>query len=186
MVSPTGCRLWKVMLLPSRERYSSSRTDRSSFWASSSAPKLRASCRAPRMIWVMATVNASDSSTLVSGTGWSMALNASPVSTGTTAARAAFPTAPATIRITIHQCGRTCDQIQRTGLVRSVVCARCMENSRGAVTDIEVDSTTSACATIHTENRFLQQQVHVNLANFSKEKEKNEIPQFDRDLVSDP
>src|SRR5512139_536090 len=122
----------------------------------------------------MATVNASGSSTLVSGTGWSMALNASPVSTGTTAARAAFPTAPATIRITIHQCGRTCDQIQRTGLVRSVVCARCMENSRGAVTDIGNDSTTSVGATIHTANRFLQRQVHVGLANFFRGEGKNE------------
>ena len=29
IVSPTGCRLWKVMLLPSRETYSSSRISRS-------------------------------------------------------------------------------------------------------------------------------------------------------------
>ena len=92
--------------------------------------------------WLMAIVNASGSSTLVSGTGWSIALNASPVSTGTTAARAAFPTAPATMMSMIHQCGRTCDQTQRTALERSVVCARCIENSTGAVTDIEIDSTT--------------------------------------------
>jgi hypothetical protein len=43
-----------------------------------------------------------------------------------------------------------------------------MENSRGAVTDIENNSTTSVGATIHTENRFLQQQVHAGLVNFFK------------------
>ena len=46
---------------------------------------------------------ASGSSTEVSGCGASMALKASPVSTGTTTARTALPIAPVTSMIMIHQ-----------------------------------------------------------------------------------
>src|SRR6266511_1555643 len=130
------------MLLPSRERYSSSRTERSNFWASSSAPKLRPSCSTPRTICETPIINASGIKTLVSGVGLSMALNAFPVNTGTTAASPALPTAPIIIIVMIHQWRRTCDQIHRTGVVRSEICARCMENSAGAVIAIRLDSTT--------------------------------------------
>ena len=145
-MSPTGCRLWKVMLLPSNERYSSSRTCISIFCARSSAPKLRPSCRTPRMICEMATVIARGINTLVSGWGASIALNALPVKTGITAASPAFPIAPEIIIRMIHPCRRACDQIQRTGLVRSYVTGRCMENSAGDVrVVITVHSTIWGC-----------------------------------------
>ena len=57
------------MLLASRERYNSSRTWRSIFCASNSAPKFLPSCRTPRMIWEIPMVSASGIKTLVSGTG---------------------------------------------------------------------------------------------------------------------
>src|ERR1051325_5680392 len=95
----------------------------------------------PRISCEAAIVIARDINTLTAGFGLSMALNASPVSTGTTDAKAAFPIAPATIIKMIQPWRRACDQIHLMGLLRSEVCARCRENSTGAVVAIELDST---------------------------------------------
>jgi len=66
----------------------------------------------------------------------------------------------------IHQWGRTCDQTQRTGLLWSVVSLRCIENSTGAITDIEDYSTT--CATYPPTIRFLQQTNDGLFINFQR------------------
>ncbi len=131
IVSPTGWRLWKVMLLPSRDRYSSSRTSRSMRWAISSAPKLRPNCRMPRTICDPPRINASGMSTLVSGGDTSMALKACPTRAGTTAASAPLPIAPTRIMMIRPQCRCACETIQRIGPRRSETWRRARVNSAG-------------------------------------------------------
>ena len=86
IVSPTGWRLWKVMLLPSRETYNSSRISRSTRWAISSAPKLRPNCSTPRTICEPPRIRASGMRALRTGCGLSMSLKALPTRTGMAAA----------------------------------------------------------------------------------------------------
>ena len=94
IVSPTECRLWKVMLLPSRLTYNSLRISRSTNCPISSAPKFLPNCSKPRNTWLPDIHKAIGSRAEVSGVEPVTALKAFPTSTGTSAAKAALPVAP--------------------------------------------------------------------------------------------
>ena len=121
IVSPTGRISWKLMLLPNKLIYSSSRMSRSSRSPITALEKLRPNCKTARTVWLTTTHKAAKPMVRKSAGSAKAASKAMPMRMGMAAAKAAFPNAPINVPTMSNLWRIQWENSQREGLLWSEV-----------------------------------------------------------------